>query len=292
MQRQLVALFAAASLAGCLGAYAPSGGSDPTSSSSGGTNSSGGSGGMQNGATGGGDSSGGGGNTGGGSSGGGGSGSSVDMAGPPSPTGTISLSLSTMTQTIRLNESKTIDLMVMPAGGFDGMVQLMLDNPPVGLTATFSPPALMMSGTSPGMVQVTFKVPSDFQPQSGMPVTIKAASGTITASAPLTLDVPAELLVAIPNGVDIGTSAQPNLQAFGADSIPTIFVAPGTKITFVNNDAINHEIHSDGTLGINHEGGPLMANGANTYTQTFNGSGTFNFRCHIHPNMKGQIVVK
>jgi plastocyanin len=104
--------------------------------------------------------------------------------------------------------------------------------------------------------------------------------------------VKAELLVTIPKGVDIGTSATPNLTAFGAQTIPTIFVAPGTKVTFVNADSINHEVHSDGTLGIAHEGGPLMANGANAYTQTFNGAGTFNFRCHIHPNMKGQIVVK
>ncbi|HUS63008.1 MAG TPA: plastocyanin/azurin family copper-binding protein, partial [Kofleriaceae bacterium] len=98
--------------------------------------------------------------------------------------------------------------------------------------------------------------------------------------------------VTIAKGVAIGTAAAPNLEAFGAVSMPTIFVAPGTKVTWVNQDGINHQIHSDGNLGIAHEGGPLQANGANAYTQTFNGTGTYNYRCHIHPNMKGQIVVK
>jgi plastocyanin len=291
MRRHSLALFASASLlAGCLGSFTqtPGGGSSPSSPS--GSTPGGGSGGTpNNGASGGGDN-GSGSPSGGGPSGGGSS--NPDMAGPPSPTGSITLSLASSSETVRLNESKTLQLMVTPAGGFDGMVQFTLDNPPAGLTGTFNPPGMMMSGIAAQPVQLTLQVPSDFQPSNSVALSIKAASGTITASAPLTLDVPPELLVAIPANVDIGTSANPNLMAFGAQSIPTIFISPGTKVTFVNNDSINHEIHSDGTLGIQHEGGPLQANGANTYTQTFNGTGTFDFRCHIHPNMKGEIVVR
>ena len=68
------------------------------------------------------------------------------------------------------------------------------------------------------------------------------------AATHLALSIQAELLVSIPKGVDIGSNANPNLTAFGAQTINTLFVAPGTKVTFVNDDAINHEIHSDGTF--------------------------------------------
>jgi plastocyanin len=211
------------------------------------------------------------------------------MMGPPAQTGTLMLSLSSNMDSIRLNESKDYQLMVLPGGGFNGMVTYAIEGLPTGVTATFNPAGGMVS--QPSTVTLTIKTAGDATVGAGS-LTVKATSGTINSSAALALTVDAELLVSISKGVDIGTNATPNTTAFGADSIPTVFVAPGTKVTFINNDTINHEIHSDGSLGINHEGGPLMANGANTYTQTFNATGTFNFRCHIHPNMLGQIVVK
>ena len=67
----------------------------------------------------------------------------------------------------------------------------------------------------------------------------------------------------------------------------------GLKVTFINNDIINHEIHAQLTAnsaGIAHEGGPLMANGANSYTQTITGPTLIkstDWRCHIHSNMLG-----
>jgi plastocyanin len=212
------------------------------------------------------------------------------MTGPPAAAGTISLSAASTSESLRLNDSKDLVVSVMPAGGFNGMVVYSLVDAPAGVTATFDPPSAMVSALT--TTTLTLKTSSDFKPATGIALKIKGTSGTIEGIAPLTLDVTAELLVRIAKGVAIGTNAAPNLTAFGAQSIPTIFVAPGTKVTFVNDDTINHEIHSDGTLGVKHEGGPLTANAGNAYTQTFNGAGTFNFRCHIHPNMKGQIVVK
>jgi plastocyanin len=213
-----------------------------------------------------------------------------DLAGPPAQTGTLAVMLNMSTDSIRLNDTKTYDVMVIPNDGFNGNVVYSVDGLPTGATATFDPAAGIISAAT--TVKLTIKTAGDATVGANNALNVKAVSGTISGAAPLTLSVLAELLVSIPKGVDIGTSAAPNLTAFGAQSIPTIFVAPGTKVTFVNDDTINHEIHSDGTLGIAHEGGPLQANAANTYTQTFNGKGTFNFRCHIHPNMRGQIVVK
>jgi plastocyanin len=239
---------------------------------------------------------------GGGGGGGGGGGTSVvadmappaplpDLAGPPASTGTLSLSLPSTSESLRLNESKDITVTVTPSAGFSGMVTYAVDNLPAGVTATFDPPAAMV--TAPTTTKLTLKTSSSMKPNNALAMQVKATSGAISAPPqPLTLDVKAELLVTIPNGVKVGTNAAPNLEAFGAQTIETVFVAPGTKITFVNADAINHQIHSDGTLGVAHEGGPLMANGGNAYTQTLNGTGTLNFRCHIHPGMRGQIVVK
>jgi len=283
----IIAVFVAS---GCLstlgGDYGPQGGSpDPGTTTNG------------NRPSGGGDGTGsGGGGGGGGGAGGGGGGQDAgtapqpDLAGPPAKTGTLGVMLASSSDSIRLNESKNYSVMVTPGGGFDGNVTYALTGAPSGVTATFTPPGGMIS--TPQTVTMVIKTTGDATVGNGAALKVSATSGTIVGEAPLTLDVKAELLVMVPKGVDIGTSATPNLSAFGATSIPTIFVAPGTKVTFVNQDTINHEIHSDGTLGIAHEGGPLMANGANSYTQTFNGTGTFNFRCHIHPNMKGQIVVK
>lgn len=219
-------------------------------------------------------------------------GSAWDLAGPPSPMGTISLSMTTSTDSIRLNESKDYKVTVLPENGFDGMVLLSVENAPAGVTATFNPPGATMTAPAPETLTLTVKTDSGMTPAQSMPITIKATSGAISATTTLTLDVKAELLVMIPSGVNIGSSSSPNTSAFGATSIPVIQVAAGTKVTFVNADSINHEIHSDGTLGIQHEPGPLMANEGNSYTQTFNGTGTFNFHCHIHPGMVGQIVVK
>jgi plastocyanin len=211
--------------------------------------------------------------------------------GPPASSGAIGLSLSATSQTLRMNESKPITVTVTPKDGLTGVVALELSGAPAGVTAAFEPPGVMLSG-APAQVQMTLKAASDAQPKTGYALSVKAVSGAISAVTPLTLDVAAELLVVVQKGVALGTSAQPNLLAFGASPTPTFYIAPGTKVTWVNQDSVNHRVHSDGTLGIAHEGGDLMANSANTYSDTFTGTGTFSYRCHIHPNMKGQIVIK
>jgi plastocyanin len=212
-----------------------------------------------------------------------------DLAGPPSPMGTISVSLASTSESLKLNDSKTVTVNLIPGNGFGGMTMFTVEGLPPGVTGAFTPPGAMMTG--PMSATLTITTASSTVPAAGMPITVKATSGSIVGSAPLTIDVTAELLVKIPAGVNIGSNASPNTSAFGAASIPVLFVSPGTKVTFINGDSINHEIHSDGTLGIQHEGGPLQSNGG-SYTQTFKGKGTFDFRCHIHPNMKGQIVVQ
>jgi plastocyanin len=78
-------------------------------------------------------------------------------------------------------------------------------------------------------------------------------------------------------------------QGFGAAQIPVLFVPPGVKVTFLNNDTA-HRLQPDGTDGLMHE--PNNLRPGQTYTQTLTGTGTVPFHCHIHPNMIGEIRVK
>jgi plastocyanin len=214
----------------------------------------------------------------------------IDLSGPPAVTGTVELTLASTSESIRLNDTKEVTVTLNPTGGFMGTVTYAVEGLPAGATATFDPPGGMITGAA--TTKLTLKTAADTLPQTGVPLTIKATSGAISGSTSLTLDVQAELLVRIAKGVAIGTQAQPNLTAFGAETINSYFVAPGTKVTFVNEDSINHRIHADGDLGLGHQAGNLLPNAANAYSDTLTGSGTIEFRCHIHPNMRGKIELK
>jgi plastocyanin len=217
------------------------------------------------------------------------------MMGPPSPSGTLAATLSTQTDTLRLNETKSYTVTVTPSGGFNGMVTLALENPPAGVSAVFTP-ATLMASSAPVTAQLSLSVASNATATPSLPVNIKATSGAISASASLTLAVPAELLITIAKGVQIGSSAVKNTTAFSNTSELTVNYVAGLKITFINNDIINHEIHAQGTAnmeGIQHEQGPLMANAANSYTQTITGPGDIvanDLHCHLHPNMVGPLI--
>jgi plastocyanin len=273
--------FAASLLGGCLGSFgAPAGGGqsqDPGSMT--GT---------------GGDTTGGGGSTGGGDP----TPTPDPTPMPPAQTGTMAAALDKTTDTIRLNETKSYTLTITPAGGLTGGVTLTLDGAPAGVTYKFTPGTINITDATAVTAKLDVIVASNMAtPAQAVPLNIKAASGSISATATLGVNIPAELLVEIPSGVAIGTAASPNKAAFGTYGLPVIQVAAGTKVTWVNRDGINHEIHSDGNLGIAHETGPLMANGGNTYSQTFKLPAgtttpqTYSYRCHIHPNMLGQIIV-
>lgn len=66
----------------------------------------------------------------------------------------------------------------------------------------------------------------------------------------------------------------------------TLTIPAGTTITWVNRDSSNHNIVSDTSL---FNSGILSQN--QTYSYTFNQTGTYNYHCGIHPNMTGTIIV-
>jgi plastocyanin len=276
--------FAASLLGGCLGSFGTPGEGTGTST---GTGSGNGTGSM----TGSGDGSGNGAQSGGGD--GSGTPTPAPTPMPPAVQGSFTAALDKATDSIRLNETKSYTLTLTPSNGLTGGVTLALDNPPAGVSAVFTPASVNITDANPVTVKVDLSVAPGATSTTSAAIAVKASSGAITSSANLGVTIPAELLIQIAKGVAIGSAASPNATAFGTSAQMNVKYVQGLKITFVNNDIINHEIHAQGsanTAGIAHETGPLMANAGNTYSQTINGPiliKSTDWRCHIHSMMLG-----
>jgi len=69
-----------------------------------------------------------------------------------------------------------------------------------------------------------------------------------------------------------------------------ITVAKGDTVTWTNNDTTTHTVVDD----LSNVGGPSSGNIApgQTYSFTFEKTGSFQYHCSIHPSMRGTIVVK
>lgn len=70
--------------------------------------------------------------------------------------------------------------------------------------------------------------------------------------------------------------------AFNPD---TLTVSVGTKVTWINQDAVTHKIKSDTFNSADLSQG-------DKFEFTFNTKGTFDYSCSIHPSMTGKIVVE
>jgi plastocyanin len=69
---------------------------------------------------------------------------------------------------------------------------------------------------------------------------------------------------------------------------PSLNVTKGTTVTWTNQGSAQHTVVSD-TEGIFTSG--QISNGQ-SFTYTFNTTGTFDFHCGNHPSMKGKIIVE
>ena len=65
----------------------------------------------------------------------------------------------------------------------------------------------------------------------------------------------------------------------------SLTVNKGDTVIWTNNDSAPHQVVGDNLNG-------LVMNKGQTFSQTFNSSGTFNYHCAIHPMMTGVITVK
>ena len=65
-------------------------------------------------------------------------------------------------------------------------------------------------------------------------------------------------------------------------------VKKGTTVTWTNQDSAPHTVTSDSGSELSSE---KLSNGQ-SYSHTFNGAGTFEYHCGVHPTMKAKVVVE
>lgn len=66
----------------------------------------------------------------------------------------------------------------------------------------------------------------------------------------------------------------------------TITVAKGTTVTWMNMDSASHTVVAAGNA---FSSGNL--NNGQSYEHTFDETGTFEYKCVIHPSMSGKVIV-
>lgn len=64
-------------------------------------------------------------------------------------------------------------------------------------------------------------------------------------------------------------------------------VKVGTTVRWKNEDDTDHTVTSSGSSVL--DSGTLDEN--ETYSHTFTGTGTYNYFCEFHPEMKGKVIV-
>lgn len=67
----------------------------------------------------------------------------------------------------------------------------------------------------------------------------------------------------------------------------TITVAKGTTVTWMNMDSASHTVVA---TGMTFRSGNL--NNGQSFAHTFNETGTFEYKCGIHPSMSGKVEVE
>lgn len=66
-------------------------------------------------------------------------------------------------------------------------------------------------------------------------------------------------------------------------------VAPGTEVTFENLDAYAHTVTAADGSTVEFDSGQLGE--GDTFVQTFDDAGTYEYFCEIHPTMRAEVVV-
>lgn len=99
-------------------------------------------------------------------------------------------------------------------------------------------------------------------------------------------------------GADSGTVAggEPGAASGGTEAVaiadfkfapPDIEVAPGTEVTWTNEDTFAHTVQDDG--GLFPETADLAQ--GETFSHTYERAGTYPYICGVHPYMKGTVTV-
>jgi plastocyanin len=204
-------------------------------------------------------------------------------AGPPP---TYKVSLSPAAAELVLGETKTFTVTVTPENGFSGAVALEAVGARASWLTSFDNATVNVAG-GPATATLTVKIPTDAEAGTAL-LAVKGTSDTLSPVTPnADVVVKPELVIRIPQG-----SVDNPENSFGPAGKNTVrLVAPGTKITWINDDTVPHRIHGDNANGLNHEPNNMAAAGG-SYTVTITKAGVYNYRCHIHSQMEGTLIIQ
>lgn len=82
---------------------------------------------------------------------------------------------------------------------------------------------------------------------------------------------------------------QVNIQN-SAFSPSSITVSVGATVTWANNDTLDHTVSSTGASPVSFDSGIVPP--GYTYTRTFDTAGTYTYKCNLHPDMTGTVIVQ
>jgi plastocyanin len=90
-------------------------------------------------------------------------------------------------------------------------------------------------------------------------------------------------------GADAGSGGGAKVTMEGIKFNPaSVTIKAGDKVTWTNKDSVGHDVTGD-NFKSGDSGG--LQNG-DTFAQTFDKKGTFDYVCTVHPGMKGSVTVK
>lgn len=185
-----------------------------------------------------------------------------------------------------LGERATVTVTLVSEHGYVGPVALGVTGLPTTWAAAFAPsPTVTLAPGATVTANLDLEIPTDAEATTAN-VELTATQGALAEAAPITVTVEPELMMRVPvNAVNLGADA------FGAGATTVRYFAPGTRITWVNDDVVPHRIHADGVNGLNHQDDDMAAGGG-SYSVVIDAPGTYGYSCHIHPNMTGVLVVE
>src|SRR5918997_7086136 len=144
---------------------------------------------------------------------------------------------------------------------------------PVSVTAVLLLAAPALTQTAPNDIEASPTQTTDAVQETG-------GAATDPTTAPAETTTPAESTTPAPNST---TTVDIRDHAFNPAQLN---VAPGTTVTFVNNDTEPHTATADNGL---FDTGVLEP--GSSFDVFFDGSGTVTYHCELHPDMQGSIVV-
>jgi plastocyanin len=90
-------------------------------------------------------------------------------------------------------------------------------------------------------------------------------------------------------GADAGSGGGAKVSMEGIKFNPaSVTVKAGDTVTWTNNDSVGHDVTGDNFKS----GGSGGLQNGDTFAQTFDKKGTFDYVCTVHPGMEGSVTVK